>query len=249
MGISRRQYSKIRGISESAVRHHIARGVLAPAVLADGTIDAHKADELLKTHLTRAKVVPVALTTAKTRRLRAIVRKLGDEVYALNHSLVRPDDAAARMKRSNALIARCMKKLPVALAPLVAGQDGTEAHRLLRDGVIGVLEDISTKPSPKERPTTQELDINALTPVALEALRANLQAERLELDRAVALGQLLNVHEVGDAYTEKMGISKSLLLAIPGRVASQVANATVEEARTILMAEVAQALAPLEEAA
>src|SRR5688500_17816376 len=82
-GISRRELARRAGISESAVRKHVDAGSLAGAVLRDGSLHPQLAMEALGQVVTRGKRAPVALTTARTRRLRAQTRRLVDEVAAL----------------------------------------------------------------------------------------------------------------------------------------------------------------------
>ncbi len=246
--LSRRGYAASRNISEAAVRKHIASGVLADAVLANGLIDSDAADRLLATELTRpkaAKRLPAALRAAKHRRLRAQVRALNDEVNELKRTLIAPADAAKLTAYLNGYIFAALRRLPD-IASQVAGQPGTVAYRLLDDGVQDCLQYFQDHlpPLPDVQPAP-ELDLDPMTHVQLTTLQANLQAEKLELERLLARGELAVFSQLHEDDVEKLTVSKSIYLAIPGRLAPMLAAASVEDARGMIGRAVEQALAVL----
>lgn len=148
-GLSRRQYAKRRGVSESVIRRHIASGLLAPAVRADDTLDVAKADELLTQNLIRRKAPPAALRTAMTRRLRAKVAILRDEVNEMAGSYVPAADVRALVMSDLQVVANHLRCL-VDAAPHVAGKPAPEALRILKDAVNDILTDVSQTPAPEE---------------------------------------------------------------------------------------------------
>ena len=91
-GLSRRAYAAQAGVSEATVRKHLRSGLLRPALLPNGKIDATKADELLARQRTRG-TVSAALSDARRRKLAAQVALLTDEVVRRQESLCRRDEA------------------------------------------------------------------------------------------------------------------------------------------------------------
>ncbi len=247
--LSRRGYAKSRHISEAAVRKHIASGLLAPAVLSNGLIDAERADALLADSITRPKVkkVPVVLATARQRRLRAQARDLLDQLDALKRSLVPAKKAMEVVDAQFQVAIDVLKPWPARIAPTVAGKPAAEAVRLLKAGVHDTLQEMQDAPPPPwpsepEKPSAPDPD--ALNPVQLAALVENLRAELLELQRLERLG-VPRVDYVLGLFEEALGLAKSLLMAIPGRTATLIEVADVAEAERLLAAEVAGVIAQL----
>ena len=240
--VSRREYAKRRGISEAAVRKHIASGALADALTTDGLIDPVVADRLLAKHLTRGASEPVMLKTAKARRQRARVRRQADVVDDLRRTLITPADAAAiRMEDSGPMLARFRKMAEEAGA--VAGMDATAAHAKLRDLVNEALADISGEPAPatEEVAPDEPIDIDSLTPSSLAAHQANLEAEEMERQRALGHGHFIDLYDAVKEYEEALGMAKSIITAMPGRVAPLASALTAEEVRSLVLVEVERA--------
>src|SRR5687768_14105582 len=88
LGLSRRAYARARGVDESTVREHVASGLLKPALLPDGSIDAALADALLAKGRTRGERTAPDLAGARRRKLAAQVALLADEVAEREGNLV-----------------------------------------------------------------------------------------------------------------------------------------------------------------
>ena len=246
-GVSRRAYAKSRRISEATVRKYLNQGKLGDALLPDGTLDAQKADRLLASSITQGRAQPVELRAAKARRLRAQVRRLGDEVRGLQRSLVHTQRVGPIASVGGLIVANILRPLGERMAPLIAGMNGKDAHQALRNAVYASLENISSTmlgrvdgaKGRKER----ELELDELGEAQLLAVQANLQADKLELERALDKGILSRISDAVQEYEERMVVSKSLVLAMPGRVAPYAEGATAEQLRVLIDQEIEQALA------
>ncbi|MBI4923083.1 MAG: hypothetical protein HY834_15170, partial [Devosia nanyangense] len=222
-GVSRRAYAKSRGISEAVVRKYLTQGKLSDALLPDGTLDAEKADRLLASSITRDRAQPVELRAAKARRLRALVRRLGDDVRDLEKSLVRADRVRPIASVVGLIVADNLRSIAERMAPIIAGMNGKDAHLALRNAVSDALEIISstmvTGVDGAQIAEEKELELDDLREPQLHAVQANLQADKLELGRALDRGILRRVADAVEEHEEMMVVSKSLILAMPGRVA------------------------------
>ena len=143
-GVSRRAYAKSRRISEAVVRKYLAQGKLSDALLPDGTLDAEKADRLSPPPSHEIGHQPVELRTAKARRLRAQVRRLGDEVRDLEKSLVHSDRVRPIASIVGRIVADNLRPIAERMAPIIAGMNGKDAHLALRNAVSDALEIISS---------------------------------------------------------------------------------------------------------
>ena len=246
-GISRRELARRHDISESTVRRHVESGALKDALLADGTLHPRKAGEALRRVLSSGKVVPKDLADARQRRLVAQVRKVGDEVAGLRRTSVLPSAVTGLVDDALKRIAGHLRAIPLRARDL-AGRAADDVQRALRDLAFNALEAISSDPLP-EHPWWNEpvdpplIDIASLSPNALTARRIDLVAQKLEIQRARDRGELLDVDEEIEAIGVKLATIKTLLLAIPGRVAYAVAGADPDEAAAIVAAEVEELLA------
>ncbi|MBN9348467.1 MAG: phage terminase large subunit family protein [Devosia sp.] len=245
-GVSRRAYAKSRKISEATVRKYLDQGKLSDALLPDGTLDAEKADRLLAASITRDHQ-PVELKAAKARRLRAKVRRLGDEVRDLEKSLVRADRVGAVARVASLIVADTLGPIAERMAPIIAEMNGKDAHLALRNAVSDALEVISsamvTAGDGAQIAEEKELELDALGEPQLLAVQANLQADKLELGRALDKGILRRVADAVEEHEEKMVVSKSLMLAMPGRVAPYAQSETAEQLRARISQEIEHALA------
>jgi hypothetical protein len=246
-GISRRAYARTRGISEAAVRAAVKSGVLASAVLPNGTIDAAKADKLLAAANTRPKPgrTPPVLASARQRRLRAQARDLQDEEHELSLALVNPRWAEHYINGLLDDVIVLIRQWPAKIAPSLLGLTGYEAQRALKDGVDGLLGELHEAFShprdldPDDDAEAPEPDLEAMTPVQLQAHIENLRARILELGRWERQRNVVRTEDVTDAFIETLTISKMLMRAIPGRTDQFVAGAKdVEEVISILNREV-----------
>jgi len=245
-GVSRRQYALSRNVSEAAIRKHIASGTLAGAVLPNGNIDPDAADKLLAGSVTRGPKVPIQVRTAKARRIRAQIRLLYDEVMEIKNNVVTPADAAMIQDVVSARIIKWLRVIPDRAAAAAAGLPGDRAYRALDDCINNTLQDYQDD-LPPEKPSTPtpEIDLAAMTPTELTALQLNLQAEKLEYERALNHGVVAWPDDLMPDYNEKLAVSKSMLLAIPGRVTVFMEGSSVEEARARIAEEIERVVAAL----
>lgn len=246
-GISRRELARRHDISESTVRRHVESGALADALLADGSLDSRKASEALRRILSAGKTVPRDLSDARVRRLRAQVRKLGDEVSELRATSIMPADATKLAAVQMDLVARYLRRVPK-LAVDFAGHPAAEARAGLRGIILEALEALFEDEGP-EHPWWDDpieaapINVDALTPNGLQARKIDLAAEKMEMQRSRANGALLDVDKQADAFETKLTVIKSQLLAIPARVSQAVSVAEPDEVARIVGAEVEELLA------
>ncbi|MEO7222498.1 MAG: hypothetical protein ABIY37_08500, partial [Devosia sp.] len=234
-GVSRRAYAKSRKMSEAVVRKYLTQGKLSDALLPDGTLDAEKADQLLASSITRDRNQPVELRAGKARRLRAQALRLGDEVQDLERSLVQADRVRPIASVVGLIVADSLRPIAERMAPIIAGMNGKDAHLALRNAVSDALEIISSTMvaggDGAKSGEEKELELDDLREPQLLAVQANLQADKLELGRALDKGILRRVADAVQEHEEKMVVSKSLVLAMPGRVAPYAEGATAEQLR------------------
>lgn len=246
-GVSRRAYARSRRISEAVVRKYLTQGKLTDALLPDGTLDAEKADQLLASSITRDRAQPVELRTAKARHLRAKVRRLGDEVRDLERSLVHADRVGPIASAVGLIVADNLRPIAERMAPITSGMNGRDAHLALRNAVSDSLEIISSTMvadgNGAKGGEETELELDELSEPQLLAIQANLQADKLELERALDRGILRRVVDTVEELEEKMVVSKSLVLAMPGRVAPYAQSETAEQLRIRIGQEIEHALA------
>lgn len=248
-GVSRRQYAKTRNVSEAAIRKHIATGVLASAVMADGRLDPDAADKLLAASIMRGPKEPVQVSAAKARRQRAQVRLLHDEMMDLRRSVIGTKDAKRLVTEDYTDIKQWLRSIPEKAATAAAGLPSEAAHRALRDCVNQALTDshqvLSERVPPDLAPKPQP-DIDNMTPVELTALQLNLQAEKLEYERALKRGIARWIRDAVVEFEEKLSVTKGILLAIPARVAVFMESSSIPEARRRIGEEIERAVAVLD---
>ncbi|MEQ1770960.1 MAG: hypothetical protein ABL879_14090 [Devosia sp.] len=251
--ISRREAARRHGVNESTVRKAIASGGLAKAILPNGKLDAAKVADLLPKLVTRGPVLPVALVTARTRRLRIQVETLRDEVEAMKLATIPPEDAAATWASTRDGLVAHIVAIP-GRVEACAGLPAREAHEQLLGIINALLDEASAPDEPAwwdEAPNGDAWwdeplsDVMRMTPTMLLAARINLQAERDEIERALTVGRLRSVADFADAVSAQMSVAKSLVLALPGRVASQAEHATGEQLRSLVAFEVQHVIAEL----
>jgi hypothetical protein len=120
-GVSRRAYATSRGVSERAIRKHLTSGLLAPAVLGDGSLDAGRADSILTSRLSRPSGPPPALADARKRKLLIQTVILADEVAELRGGLAPPADVARLERALFAAAAQILAEMVLPLGPALAG--------------------------------------------------------------------------------------------------------------------------------
>ncbi len=246
--VSRRRYAHLRGVDEKAVRKAIEAGILKPA-LRDGLIDVSAADALMAAHKIGGPTVATGLVKARTRKLAAGVALLQDELADLEASVVPAAGVAALTRDLTLHMARAL--WPIAsMSERLAGLAPATAMAALEDEVRNRLEALaSTKvqaPRPKASKAKSEATLAEMTPVDLAARRADLQARRLEHQRALRTGELLHLAEAQAGAVDRVLRARTKLLAIPAKVAARfVGVVDAVELAPVLEAEVGEALTEL----
>jgi hypothetical protein len=249
--ISRREAARRHGINEATIRKHIDSGGLAAAVLPNGKLDAAKVAALLPTIITRGAVAPVALTSARNRRLRAQVAVLGDTVEGLQRAFV-PVAASQRIAISALRPVREHLGRISEAAKSAAGLPAKVAHDHIRTIIHNALAVISREALGRgevpwwDEPVRHDVDLAKLSANDLLAQRANLQAVKLEVEHMVERGDVRPVRELVAEMGERLTVAKSLLVAIPARVAPQVPDSTASEVHALVAAEIDGVLAQLQ---
>jgi hypothetical protein len=257
-GMSRRAYARSRNIDESTVRKHVKSGTLAGAILPDGTIDPEKADNLLRTTITRGKVVPLSLQVAKGRRERALAMKDVHELHKIRRLYVRADEYADEVVRLNELLSAILRRLPGRLAPQVYGQNARAINSIVKDGVNDLLweahEALNEKVVEKDCPIAAsaeaepQVEIDSMTPVELAAHRATTQAEIHERTLAIELGVLRRSDDLLMVVAETQSVMKSRLWALSSRLSTALEHApTIDAAEELFSGEVEAIIALLDE--
>jgi hypothetical protein len=251
-GLSRRAYAKSRHIDEGTVRKHLKSGVLAEALLPDGTIDPQRADELLKAARTKGKTVSIPLATAKLNKEAVLAIKDARVVAELERNLVRPDDSANWVAEGASVIAHILRKFPERVAGSVVGKDGRTIHRLLSEAINDTLNETSAMFAEREQAAKSAVesyvpevpDLRAMTATQLAAHRTVLQTRKLQLELARDEGILRYGDELMIPVTETIAVVKSRLWALPARCGTQVEAApSIEVVVGILRAEIEEIVA------
>ena len=245
--ISRREAARRAGIDESTVRKHIESGALAAAVLSDGRLDAAKVAKMLPRIVSKGPVAPAALTTARSRRLRAEVLRLTDEVEDLAADTIAPAEAEEMLAEQRAILASQLQAVPEQAAAL-AGRPAPEVLKTLREVIFAALETRAEAADEDEDEwwnEPDEVDVAALAPSILLARRIDLTAQRLEIEHALSRGTLVKIGDVAAAFEDKLVVAKSILAAIPSRLSQTIAAASPPEAMQLVRAEVEGALREL----
>lgn len=250
-GISRRELARRMDVSETTVRRHVDAGTLASALLRDGSLDPRKATEALAKALSSAKVVPRELVDARTRRLRAQTQKQTDEVEELQLSVVTPAIAADLAREQATIIAGHLRRVPDAAARLTglpAPQVRLRLKRLLSEALEAIHEYDGGEDEGEEwwnEVAARPIDLDRLPANALLARRIDLAAQKIEVEHALARGELVRTDTMIAEFEARLAVAKSLLTAIPGRVADQFETLSAEAVRALVAAELDGALAEL----
>jgi hypothetical protein len=247
-GISRREYSRRRGVDEKAIRKHIESGVLAAAVRPDGKIDPDVADALLAACKTGGASVPSGLVKARTRKLAAGVALLQDELAEIEATALPAIGVAAVTKDIFLQMARVV--WPIAtMASRLAGLTPAAAMAALDDEVRDRLEAVaSTKiQAPRGRKAQDGPALADMTPVDLATLRSDLQARKMEVDRDLRTGHRVHLADATKGAVDAVLRMRAKLLALPSKIGATFSDVVVDmiEIEALLQAEVAEALAEL----
>lgn len=258
-GLSGRAYARSRNISEAAVRKYLRSGVLASAVMEDGSIDPIKADAALKAARTRGKSVPVPLQAARSRRERALALRDTHELAKIRRLHTRADEYAEDVADLNGVLVTVFRRLPSRLTPRVVGQTARTINTTIKDAVNDLLgeahealqrrmaereRELALEPVPESERTP---DLDSMTPTELAAYRATTQAETHERSLAIELGILRRSDDLLMIVAENQSVMKSRLLAIAGRLSTQLEHADRNRAEKLLSDEIEEIVALLDE--
>ncbi|MER9761595.1 hypothetical protein [Mesorhizobium sp. M0138] len=255
-GISRRSYAKRRGVTEKAIRDRITDGTLTNAVLSDGTLDGDLADRLLAEKVTAGKHVGSDLNDARRRKLAAGVALLQDEVEALAVSVVPLDGVAPHIREITIDTARRLYVIADDFAGKVAGKVADEAAGIVDGAVREALTEISggyaalgEDPDSEDatyfeakKSRARGAPLDDLTAVQLAALKADLEAQRLETKRGLINGELLEIKQIGDEFASRCSIVRNRMLGLHVKVAPHFQNANKREAKKLLEIEISEAV-------
>lgn len=249
-GISRREAARRAGITDRTVRRAIDSGALAKALLPDGSLHPERTLQLLSQHVQTGRRVPAALTTAKTRRLRAQVAKVADEVAAVRGASITVADVESEQRAQIATLKTHLGGLPWDAGNAAAGKPAPTAHQILRRLLYEALGRITDAepaalPYPGPDDSEPEPDLGTLSPNDLTARRIALQAEKMEIETALARGHMVNLAEAVEAFDLRLSVCKSLLMAMPGRVAQAAPSSTPAQLEALVQIEVDGAMAEL----
>lgn len=236
-GLSRRAYARLRGCSESAVRQAIADGRLKPALYADGSIDAGKADDLLAQSTIGGKEPPSELTEARQRKLRAQCALLRDEIEALESSLIPPAEAEEAMRSSCLHVAARLRTMMEEVLPAVVMVEAIAASAAVQAATYATLEALSkTKvlPATAAKPEGRERSLAKMTGTELAALKVSLQAHRMELQSEQREQALLRLDDYSRQIVTRFTSVRTKLLSLHHRAAPQLRMVDQAEARRVL---------------
>jgi hypothetical protein len=222
--------------------------------LSDGTIDPAVADAILAREVTRGRDMPAPLANARRRKLAAQVAAIEDEVAAIRNSLIEAD-AVRACERAIALF------FAESFGPLVkrgsglAGVAPPAAFAKLTDAVHVTLTAIATAETvftgrppdapPCPPPPLPAPDLSTLDGVGLAARKADLEAERLEISRRKARGELLDLEAEERRCADPVVNLRVAAQAMPHRLAPMFENITKREARGLLKGAVVEVVSHL----
>jgi hypothetical protein len=240
------QYARQRGVAKSTVSRQIASGLIPTE--ADGLIDPVRADRALAKRAVKASGT---LAAARYRKAAAAVAILKDEVGRLRARVVpRPEPIAALEVMGREIKAR-FEAMVVDVAPRVAGEPPAVADGILSaavDAALTELSEIEVVAEPdKNDPPAPRRPARKLTAVALAARRVELQAERLELRRALANGTLIDLdHQANPVIVDRYLQVRARVLALPSGTAPLFEACSPSQAEKLLRRQVTQDLEALD---
>ncbi|MHB2169949.1 terminase gpA endonuclease subunit [Alsobacter sp. R-9] len=246
-GMSLRAYARRNAVSEAAIRTAIKSGLLRSAIYEDGSIDVARADEVLARSVTRGKNAADALQDARVRKLRAETVLAIDEARLAAAASVPASIAATTwMDMSQRFVAQLAPILKAGEA--AAGLPVPEAFRLLESEVHACLHRIAEDVVvPADEPPAEQRDLSAAGPADLTTAKLEAQAERLELERAVTVGERVPVRDVEAAWTGRAAVLRAGLLGLAHRAAILMPDAgSAEAGRKAVRDVIAEALQALE---
>lgn len=231
------------------MRKAIADGRLKPAMHADGSLDAPKADDLLAQSTVAGREPPSELTEARQRKLRAQCALLRDEIEALESSLISPAEAEEAMRSSCLHVAARLRTMMEEVLPAVVMVEAIAASAAIQAATYATLEALSkTKvlPAAPAKPEGRERSLAKMTGTELAALKVSLQAHRMELQSEQRDRALLRLDDISRQIVTRFTSVRTKLLSLHHRAAPQLRMVDQAEARRVLGSLVDEAIEVLD---
>jgi len=212
-----RAYARRLGVTPAAVRKGIAAGRIP--VGPDGRIDAATADAALAQGAVSGPRVSKSLAEARRRKLAASVRLLDDELLAARANTITPDELqAAWLEACRSVVAEVERTF---ITMGIKRAKSADAFGVLRDQIDALLNRLVTclPPEPVAAESAVEIDLATLSSVDLATMRADRQAEKMELQRALTRGELLEMDRAFAEIEDRIARARGLFLAVPARTA------------------------------
>ena len=213
-----REYARRHSVTPKAIRKAVDEGRIVTD--ADGRILVAESDARLAQGAVHGRRVSHSLAEARRRKMAAAVRLLDDEVALLRGNSHERGECRLTWQTLCAEAATELVKL-LDLVPELAGMRPVMAAERLRERLYEILDDLAGRTT-VDLPIRPEADDEEKAPtladmsaVELATLRADLQAESLELRRRLRQGELLNGDEVDTVIRDRIYVSRSRLLGLP----------------------------------
>jgi hypothetical protein len=241
--LSLRKYAAHRGVDERSVRKHVQSGLLTPALTPDRKIMSDVADVILVKELTRPSGPPPALADARKRKLLIQTVILADEVLDLRAGLVPPADVRALERATFTAAAEILAKMIVPLALSLAGAPPHAAFTKLEAATFDALTMFSAADIVGEVPlgageaeeaAPAAMPLDEMDAVGLAACKAGLEAQRLEILRAKARGELVEIEAEFERLSGPILNCRTAVLGLAHKFAPSFQHLTGEEATTLL---------------
>lgn len=226
-GISRRAYARHRQVDEKQIRKKIADGTLKPALLPNGMLDADKADDLLASATVRGGGTSATLVESKRRKTAASCALLADEIESLEGAVIYADLAAEMVRTEGTAIARRIFSIAAVAAPMIVGNNLAVIAEVLRAQVELAMTELTSieVAEPAKEAVYAGRRFGDMDLAALETVKNDLLAERLEIRRKLNRKELLLISTVSDTWARRLSMLRPNLLGLPNALAAQSEHA------------------------
>ncbi|UHD45538.1 hypothetical protein LUX29_21535 [Aureimonas altamirensis] len=212
-------------------------------MLPDGSIDAHRADDLLAQSTIASREPPSELSEARVRKLRAQCALLQDEIEDLEKGLATPEEVALARRLAFDHVIGVLHSMLDELVPRLMGLEAVEASAIIQETVYKTLNELAKmNPFGECEPTVKQkhLKVEKLNGVQLEALKTSLQARRLEVQSSQRSGALVSLADVKTNVIARFINVRAKMLALHNRSAPQLVHVDAARAGEILSPMVAE---------
>jgi len=253
-GISIREFARREACSDTTVHKALKAGTITP--YADGSLDpalvgtAWRGANSPANHgaNTGPKVRTGTLSAAKLRKARAHVRKLQDQVTELFDAVLTREEAAGTAIAVSRHAADRLNRIPDDAAGVVVGRHAGLIAELVRELVHTALDDLASTTATAQGREEQKplLEFSDMDAIQLAAAKETLLAEKLEIERALKRGELVDQGAFEGEFIRRASATRTTLLGMPSKLAPHLASAPdAAAARGLLQAEVNHAIAHL----